>query len=106
MIKTAHLMYHSAGLMWGMVTFLTAFTFLFFLKTSLATRLLSGIPLAFVLGLIIWCVTDNWEEGWWFTSVLNRGVRLTSDAVELLKLGRSTLHSTSSKDPVASVSAV
>ena len=92
--------------MWGMVTFLTAFTFLFFLKTSLVTRLLSGIPLSFVIGLIVWCVTDNWEEGWWFTSVLNRGVQLTSDAAELLKLGRSTLHRTPSKESVASVSVV
>lgn len=92
--------------MWGMVTFLTAFAFLFLLKTSLVMRLLSGIPLVFVLGLIVWCVTNNWEEGWWSISIWSRGTRLVANAGRLLRLGQSTLHPASSKEPVVNRSVV
>jgi hypothetical protein len=60
----------SAGLMWGMVLFLAAFAFLFFWGTSLVTRVAAGVPLAFVVGMCVWCITDSWEQdAWWFKAL-------------------------------------
>ena len=86
--------------MWAMVTFLTAFMFLFFLNTSVLTRVFSGVPLAFVVGLFAWCVMDGWEDGWWSSSVIGRGVGLVEGAAGFIKHIHSRLRRpTVSKEP-------
>lgn len=86
--------------MWAMVTFLTAFMFLFFLKTSVLTRVFSGVPLAFVVGLFAWCVMDGWEDGWWLRSLAGRGVGLLDGTVRFVRQIQGRLRHTVSKEPV------
>lgn len=55
------------------------------------TRILSGIPLLFVLALIAWCVVDSWEEGWWAKSLWKRAADLGRDAEVLINVGKDAL---------------
>jgi hypothetical protein len=56
--------------MWGMVLFLAAFAFLFFWKTTFVTRIAAGVPLAFVLGMCVWCIADSWEQNQWWSATV------------------------------------
>ncbi|KAH9478558.1 hypothetical protein JR316_0009015 [Psilocybe cubensis] len=51
-----------ALLMWGMVSFLAAFSFVFFADSSVPTRSLVGSLCFAVAILIIWCVYTSWEK--------------------------------------------
>lgn len=60
----------SATLMWSVLTFLLAFAILFFDGTSPVTRAITAPALAFVVGLIAWCILNSWtEEGWWLQNI-------------------------------------
>jgi hypothetical protein len=60
----------SAALMWSVLTFLLAFAILFFDRTSAVTRAITGPALAFVVGLVAWCIINSWtEEDWWLRNI-------------------------------------
>ncbi|KAF7361077.1 hypothetical protein MSAN_01138700 [Mycena sanguinolenta] len=50
-----------AMLIWSMVSFLIAFSFACFQKTSLPTRTLVSVVWAAIAALILWCVFNLWE---------------------------------------------
>ncbi|KAJ7291729.1 hypothetical protein C8J57DRAFT_1273838, partial [Mycena rebaudengoi] len=52
-----------AMLIWSMVSFLAAFSFMCFDDSSIITRLLVGIVWAAVAALILWCIVAAWENG-------------------------------------------
>ncbi|KAJ7927518.1 hypothetical protein B0H13DRAFT_1970716 [Mycena leptocephala] len=54
-----------AMLIWSMVSFLAAFSFMCFEHSSLVTRTLVAILWAAVAALILWCVFTAWESGDW-----------------------------------------
>ncbi|KAJ7359252.1 hypothetical protein DFH08DRAFT_1074779 [Mycena albidolilacea] len=51
-----------ALLIWSMVSFFAAFSFLCFEKSSLLTRTLVAVVLTTVAALIMWCVFDSWRQ--------------------------------------------
>ncbi|KAJ7892764.1 hypothetical protein B0H14DRAFT_3427700 [Mycena olivaceomarginata] len=51
-----------ALLIWSMVSFFAAFSFLCFEKSSLLTRTLVAVVLTTVAVLIMWCVFDSWRQ--------------------------------------------
>ncbi|KAJ7741403.1 hypothetical protein DFH07DRAFT_964959 [Mycena maculata] len=54
-----------AMLIWSMVSFLAAFTFMCFEDSDLLTRTLVAVLWAAVAALILWCVFSAWESGDW-----------------------------------------
>ncbi|KAF7301304.1 hypothetical protein MIND_00695400 [Mycena indigotica] len=52
-----------AMLIWSMVSFLAAFSFLCFLHADLKTRALSAVIWGAVAALILWCAVNGWEKG-------------------------------------------
>ncbi|KAJ7126104.1 hypothetical protein C8R44DRAFT_874477 [Mycena epipterygia] len=54
-----------AMLIWSMVSFLAAFSFMCFENSSLVTRTLVAVLLATVAALILWCVFAEWESADW-----------------------------------------
>ncbi|KAJ7138528.1 hypothetical protein C8R43DRAFT_928893 [Mycena crocata] len=57
-----------AMLIWSMVSFLAAFSFMCFENSSLITRTLVGVLWAAVAALILWCIFsawESWEDGTW-----------------------------------------
>ncbi|KAJ7211360.1 hypothetical protein GGX14DRAFT_450025 [Mycena pura] len=52
-----------AMLIWSMVSFLAAFSFMCFENADLITRTLVAILWAAVAALILWCVFNGWESG-------------------------------------------
>ncbi|KAJ7512644.1 hypothetical protein B0H11DRAFT_1946655 [Mycena galericulata] len=54
-----------AMLIWSMVSFLAAFSFMCFEDADLITRTLVAIVWAAVAALILWCVFTAWESGDW-----------------------------------------
>ncbi|KAJ6588820.1 hypothetical protein B0H19DRAFT_220413 [Mycena capillaripes] len=54
-----------AMLIWSMVSFLAAFSFMCFLRSSLVTRTLVAVLWAAVAALILWCVFTAWDSGDW-----------------------------------------
>lgn len=54
-----------AMLIWSMVSFLAAFSFMCFEKSSLVTRTLVGALWAVVGALILWCAFAAWESADW-----------------------------------------
>ncbi|KAF7361085.1 hypothetical protein MSAN_01139600 [Mycena sanguinolenta] len=53
-----------AMLIWSIVFFLTAFSFMCFQNTNLLTRTLVAMVWAVVAALILWCVFNLWETSW------------------------------------------
>ncbi|KAF8155641.1 hypothetical protein B0H34DRAFT_808691 [Crassisporium funariophilum] len=51
-----------AFLMWGMVSFLTAFCFMCFQDSNPSTRALVGSLCTVIVVLIIWCIWTSWEK--------------------------------------------
>ncbi|KAJ6621366.1 hypothetical protein B0H10DRAFT_2215293 [Mycena sp. CBHHK59/15] len=54
-----------AMLIWSMVSFLAAFSFMCFERSSLVTRMLVGVLWTAVASLILWCIFSAWETGDW-----------------------------------------
>ncbi|KAJ6488057.1 hypothetical protein C8R45DRAFT_265104 [Mycena sanguinolenta] len=54
-----------AMLIWSMVSFLAAFSFMCFQKSSLLTRTLVAVVWTAVAALILWCVFNSWERSDW-----------------------------------------
>ncbi|KAJ7266926.1 hypothetical protein B0H12DRAFT_1320913 [Mycena haematopus] len=54
-----------AMLIWSMVSFLAAFSFMCFQESSLLTRTLVAVVWAAVAALILWCVFNSWESSDW-----------------------------------------
>ncbi|KAF8190319.1 hypothetical protein K438DRAFT_1831838 [Mycena galopus ATCC 62051] len=54
-----------ALLIWSMVSFLAAFSFMCFQNSNLLTRTLVAVVWAAVAALILWCVFNSWEERDW-----------------------------------------
>ncbi|KAJ6473541.1 hypothetical protein C8R47DRAFT_1053619 [Mycena vitilis] len=54
-----------AMLIWSMLSFLAAFSFMCFEQSNLVTRTLVGVLWAAVAALILWCVFTAWESGDW-----------------------------------------
>ncbi|KAJ7485389.1 hypothetical protein FB451DRAFT_1127570 [Mycena latifolia] len=54
-----------AMLIWSMVSFLAAFSFMCFENSNLITRTLVGVIWAAVAALILWCIFSAWESGNW-----------------------------------------
>ncbi|KAJ7185537.1 hypothetical protein C8R46DRAFT_1060915 [Mycena filopes] len=54
-----------AMLIWSMVSFLAAFSFMCFEDSTLTTRSLVGVLWAIVAALILWCVFTAWESSDW-----------------------------------------
>ncbi|KAF8190343.1 hypothetical protein K438DRAFT_922970 [Mycena galopus ATCC 62051] len=52
-------------LIWSMVSFLVAFSFMCFQKSNLLTRTLVGVVWTVVAVLILWCVFNSWEQSDW-----------------------------------------
>lgn len=57
--------------MWSVLTFLLAFAFLFFDGSSPVTRAVLAPALAFVVGLVAWCIVNAWteEDDWWLRNI-------------------------------------
>ncbi|KAJ7664314.1 hypothetical protein B0H17DRAFT_301858 [Mycena rosella] len=53
-------------LMWSMVSFLAAFSFMCFENSSLVTRTLVGVLWAAVAVLILWCIINAWERTYYW----------------------------------------
>ncbi|KAJ7640899.1 hypothetical protein DFH06DRAFT_1477813 [Mycena polygramma] len=54
-----------AMLIWSMLSFLAAFSFMCFEQSNLVTRALVAVLWAAVAALILWCVFTAWESGDW-----------------------------------------
>ncbi|KAJ7461632.1 hypothetical protein FB451DRAFT_1268731 [Mycena latifolia] len=54
-----------AMLIWSMVSFLAAFSFMCFQNTNTMTRALVAVLLAAVAALILWCIFTAWESSDW-----------------------------------------
>ncbi|KAJ7116037.1 hypothetical protein C8R44DRAFT_880416 [Mycena epipterygia] len=54
-----------AMLIWSMVLFLAAFSFMCFENSSLVTRALVAVLWGTVAALILWCIFTAWESGDW-----------------------------------------
>ncbi|KAJ7792414.1 hypothetical protein B0H14DRAFT_2470155 [Mycena olivaceomarginata] len=54
-----------AMLIWSMVSFLAAFSFMCFQNSNLLTRTLVAVVWAAVAALILWCVFNSWESSDW-----------------------------------------
>ncbi|KAF7360414.1 hypothetical protein MVEN_00771400 [Mycena venus] len=54
-----------AMLIWSMVSFLAAFSFMCFEHSSLVTRTLVAVVWTAVAALILWCIFNSWESSDW-----------------------------------------
>ncbi|KAJ7485400.1 hypothetical protein FB451DRAFT_1363351 [Mycena latifolia] len=64
-----------AMLVWSLVSFLAAVSFMCFENADVATRTLVGVSWTAVAALILWCIFSSWESGnWgWLRRLLCRG---------------------------------
>ncbi|KAJ6595613.1 hypothetical protein DFH09DRAFT_1357542 [Mycena vulgaris] len=54
-----------AMLIWSMISFLAAFSFMCFERSSVVTRTLIAVLWTAVAALILWCIFTAWESGDW-----------------------------------------
>ncbi|KAJ6595731.1 hypothetical protein DFH09DRAFT_973865 [Mycena vulgaris] len=87
-----------AMLIWSMVSFLAAFSFMCFENSDLVTRTLVGVLWAAVAALILWCIFTAWESWDWLRGFMCWG-NTTEDDGEQSDAAEEAKSTTSESKP-------